>query len=80
MTEAANLTPSQHKVLQTIVDWIAANGYPPTRTEIARSCGFRSVNASQYYLETLQRKGRIELVPGVARGIKINNNDQLVRS
>ena len=46
---------------------------PPTRAEIARALGFRSVNAAEDHLRTLARKGIITLLPGAARGIRITD-------
>jgi repressor LexA len=39
--------------------------------EIARYFGFRSANAADDHLRALQRKGLIELRPGISRGIVI---------
>jgi repressor LexA len=46
-------------------------GAPPTREEIARAFGFRSLNAAEQHLQALQRKGLIELVSGTSRGIRL---------
>ena len=46
---------------------------PPTRAEIARELGFRSVNAAEEHLRALQRKGVIELLPGISRGIRLRD-------
>ena len=46
---------------------------PPTRAEIARELGFRSVNAAEEHLRALQRKGAIELLPGISRGIRLRD-------
>ncbi|EOV0992680.1 LexA family transcriptional regulator, partial [Edwardsiella piscicida] len=53
------LTKKQEGVLSFISDFIAANGFPPTRAEIARGIGFRSPNAAEDHLKALSRSGAI---------------------
>lgn len=65
------LTPRQAQILALIRETIAGTGMPPTRAEIARALGFRSVNAAEGHLKALARKGAIELVPGSSRGIRL---------
>lgn len=64
-------TARQLQILGFIETHISEVGYPPTRTDIAKHFRFRSPNAAQEHLAALERKGCIELVPGVARGIKL---------
>ncbi len=66
-----NLTPRQAEVLALIRSHLAETGFPPTRAEIARRLGFRSVNAAEEHLRALARKGAIELLPGTSRGIRL---------
>jgi len=66
------LTGRQGEVLDYVRDFIAANGFPPTRSEIARGMGFRSANAAEEHLQALARKGAIRISRGIARGIVIN--------
>lgn len=65
------LTQRQRQVLELIVNYIQQNGAPPTRAEIARELGFRSVNAAEDHLKALSRKGAIEILPGLSRGIRV---------
>lgn len=65
------LTPAQSKVLDFIRTYMVDHGYPPTRIEIANAMGYRSANAAQEHLIAIQRKGFIELIPDIARGIRI---------
>lgn len=65
------LTKRQAQVLAFIRGHLEAHGYPPTRAEIARHLGFRSLNAAESHLRALARKRVIELLPGAARGIRI---------
>jgi len=70
------LTKRQQQILDLIRTHIDATGMPPTRSEIARQMGFRSVNAAEDHLQALARKGAIELTPGTSRGIRIVNDEQ----
>ncbi len=47
---------------------------PPTRADIARELGFRSVNAAEEHLRALQKKGVLELIPGASRGIQLKDS------
>ena len=69
----AKLTPRQSEILTFIQDFMQETGMPPTRAEIARELGFRSVNAAEEHLRALQRKGAIELIPGTSRGIQLKD-------
>lgn len=65
------LTARQQQVLAFLKEYMSANGYPPTRVEIARELGFRSPNAAEEHLKALARKGAIEMIPGASRGIRL---------
>ncbi len=65
------LTARQEQILNLIRDAITNTGFPPTRAEIARELGFRSVNAAEEHLQALARKGAIEISPGTSRGIRL---------
>ena len=67
----ADLTDRQREILALIARHIRATGVPPTRAEIARALGFRSVNAAEDHLRALARHGVIELTPGRSRGIRL---------
>lgn len=72
-TRSMELTPRQAEVLKVIQQHIENTGAPPTRAEIARTLGFRSVNAAEDHLKALAKKGAILLSPGTSRGIKLKN-------
>ena len=74
-----SLTSRQGEVLFLIQRVIRETGMPPTRAEIAKQLGFRSVNAAEEHLRALERKGVIELLPGTSRGIRLKDSlrDQL---
>jgi repressor LexA len=65
------LTPRQLQVLIFIRGFIAEEGCPPTRADIARGFWFKSANAAEEHLQALERKGAIRLRTGRARGIQI---------
>ena len=65
------LTARQQEILELIVQSIDKTGFPPTRAEIAAELGFKSVNAAEEHLQALARKGVIEMVPGISRGIRL---------
>lgn len=65
------LTARQRQVLELISTYIQQHGAPPTRAEIAKELGFRSVNAAEDHLKALARKGVIEILPGLSRGLRL---------
>ena len=65
------LTSRQQEILEAIRSHVAEHRRPPSRPELAKSLGLSSTNAVAKLLATLQRKGAIELAPGLARGIRI---------
>jgi len=69
-----DLTPRQSEILSLIQTSIHETGRPPTRAEIARELGFKSVNAAEEHLRALERKGVITIVPGTSRGIQLKDS------
>jgi repressor LexA len=69
------LTERQAEILELIRSYVAEEGCPPTRAEIAATLGFRSPNAAEDHLRALERKGYVELVPGSSRGIRLLEED-----
>ena len=69
------LTPRQAEILELIKDNLQATGMPPTRAEIASRLGFRSANAAEEHLKALAKKGVIEIMPGMSRGIRLIGED-----
>lgn len=65
------LTTRQQQVFDYISTSVAEAGMPPTRVEIARQFGFRSINAAEQHLRALARKGVIDLMAGTSRGIRV---------
>jgi len=69
-----DLTPRQRQILQLVQKAVHETGMPPTRAEIAKMLKFRSVNAAEDHLRALERKGVIELLPGMSRGIRLKDS------
>lgn len=66
-------TERQAEILDFIRSTLTAQGSPPTRDEIAKAFGFSSLNAAEQHLKALHRKGLIELVAGMSRGIRLTD-------
>src|SRR5437762_2738542 len=65
------LTPRQQAVLDFIATKIEAEGMPPTLAEIAAAFGFNQTRGAHKHLLALAAKGRLTLLPGKARGIRL---------
>ena len=65
------LTSRQLEILEAIRRHLAQHRRPPSRPELAKSLGLASTNAVFKLLSALERKGAIEIEPGLARGIRI---------
>jgi len=70
------LTPRQQQILEFIQHSIKQTGIPPTRADLCRHFGFKSPSAAEDHLKALQRKGMIELLSGVSRGIRLLYTDE----
>lgn len=71
--ELSPLTKRQQEIFDYLLEFMTANGAPPTRVEIAENFGFRSPNAAEDHLKALDKKGHIELKSGTSRGILITD-------
>lgn len=70
-----NLTSRQSEIFEFIKSEIEFNGYPPTRSEIAKVFGFKSPNAAEDHLKALKKKGAIDIISGTSRGISVNKEN-----
>ena len=50
------LTQRQQQILSLIKSTIEHTGLPPTRADIAKEFGFKSVNAAEEHIKALARK------------------------
>jgi len=67
----AALTARQEEILEAIRAHIAEHRRPPSRPELARILGLASTNGVAKHLVALEKKGVLELSPGLARGIRL---------
>ncbi|MGE0876048.1 MAG: transcriptional repressor LexA [Burkholderiales bacterium] len=79
MTTNAELTDRQTEILRLIRELTETTGYPPTRAEIARAMGFRSVNAAEQHLRALERKGVLDIESGASRGLRVRDGRAATR-
>src|SRR4030088_1460986 len=71
------LTPRQAEILELIRDHIAEHRRPPSQPELAKALGLASTNGVFKHLAALEKKGAIELAPGIARGIRLKEKGGL---
>ncbi len=65
------LTRRQKQVFDLIRKTMDRTGMPPTRSDICDHFGFSSPTAAEDHLRALERKGVIDLLPGLSRGIRL---------
>ena len=68
------LTEKQQKTLDYIISYINENSIPPTKKEIATHFGQNTTTGVVYDLNALKKKGFIQLLSGVARGIQVTKS------
>lgn len=64
------LTERQAEMLQTIRDFTASHGYPPTVRELGAAAGGITNNAIQGHIKALIRKGHLTQTPGLSRSLR----------
>jgi repressor LexA len=69
------LPPRQRQILTRIAEFIAQQNRPPTRADLARAMGLRNRQGIDQHLRALERKGYLELEPGIARGLRLLNDE-----
>lgn len=65
------LTERQQSILAFIQKFQRAQSMPPTYREIGEAFGIRSTNGVRSILSSIEKKGRIRLMPKVSRGIQV---------
>ncbi|MFC1602918.1 transcriptional repressor LexA [Pseudomonadota bacterium] len=65
------LTPSQHKTLNFIRQFIACHDHAPSLSEIAEGIGIQSKGVAHRYVKALAEAGFLFLHPGRKRGIEL---------
>ena len=69
------LTPRQAEILEAIRRHIDEHRRPPSQPELAKALGLASTNGVAKHLAALERKGAIEITPGIARGIRVREDE-----
>lgn len=60
------------EVMAYIVDYKAIHdGVPPSIRDIMEELDLSSTSVARYYMSNLERRGKIEITPRVARGIRV---------
>jgi repressor LexA len=71
MASDPDLTDRQQAILDFIAAKVHGEGLPPTLAEIAAAFGFNQTRGAHKHLLALEAKGRLTLLPGKARGIRL---------
>jgi repressor LexA len=71
VSELPPLSPRQQQILRLISQFIARQGLPPTRADLAQALQLRNRQGIDQHLRALQQKGYLKLEPGIARGIRL---------
>lgn len=66
-----DLTRREEDFLSAIRAHFASHGCAPTREELRKALGWKSVNSVTFYLKNLVAKGRLQVAPRRSRGIRI---------
>src|SRR3984957_1180364 len=66
-----SLSPRQQQILRLISQFMLRHGLPPTRADLARALRLRNRQGIDQHLRAIERKGYLELEPGIARGIRL---------
>lgn len=66
------LPDKQRLVLDTIVDFLQRQGYPPTIQQLCDACGVSSTSTIHYHLTALKKKGFIHWNESERRAITVN--------
>lgn len=65
------LTARQRETLQFVIDELEARGMPPTLREIVNKKIVTTIPGARYVLLYLEKKGYVETLPRIARGIMV---------
>lgn len=72
-------TPTQRRVLSFIRSHLEIAGMPPTASEIAKVFHWSSATAARDHLRALAKRGLVELIPRVSRGIRVLEQEEVTR-
>ena len=71
MPKNEKLTTRQGEVLMMIKAYIKEHGIAPSRLDIAGEMGFASPNSAEEYVRILDRKGYVDILRAVSRGLRL---------
>src|ERR1700684_184853 len=74
------LSPRQQQILRLIGQFITRHGLPPTRADLARALRLRNRQGIDQHLRALERKGYLQLEPGIARGLRLLHGASIERA
>ena len=72
-----DLTRRQRETLDAIRMLIRKHGYPPSRRELARALGIGHAQSVSEHVSALRKKGYLDVVPDVNRGIRLLDDAEL---
>lgn len=72
-----DLTDRQQAILDFVTAQVEAQGLPPTLAEIAAAFGFNQTRGAHKHLLALEAKGHLTLLPGKARGIRLQGRNRM---
>ena len=65
------------KILDFLKEYQDREGYPPTIREIGEDTGISSTSVVNYYLDQLEKMGKIERQRKISRGVRLANSNPL---
>ena len=72
MSSDTELTERQIEILRLINTEVRTRGFPPSVREIAQVVGLSSPSTVKHHLDTLERLGFIQKVPGLPRALEVS--------
>lgn len=74
MTSLESLPTKQREVLETLIHFIAENGYPPTIQQLCERCGVTSTSTIHYHLTALKKKNFIHWNESERRAVTVRDD------
>ncbi|RLC84964.1 MAG: repressor LexA [Chloroflexi bacterium] len=71
----SELPTRQRQVLKFLEEYLETNEYPPTLREIGRAIDVKSTSLISYYLDQLEKQGRLVRQRSVSRGLRLVNRE-----
>jgi repressor LexA len=75
--KAKGLGERHKKILEFLKEYQDREGYPPTIREIGEETDISSTSVVNYYLDQLEKMGKIERQRKISRGVKLANTNPL---